>query len=65
MQPWAGGSRRELTGDLKKESLTYSPPTSLRANVKIVYQASPHGVDITIAADERLHDPSRVASNID
>jgi hypothetical protein len=65
MQSWAGCSCRELTGDLKKKPLTYSLTTSLRANMEVVYEASPDGVEITIAADERVYEPSRIASNID
>jgi hypothetical protein len=55
---------RKLTDSITKQPLTYSLTTSLRANVKIVYQTSPDRIEITIAADEPLHEPSRVAGNI-
>jgi hypothetical protein len=42
---------RKLTGSITKQPLTYSLTTSLRANVKIVYQTSPDGIEIAIAAD--------------
>jgi hypothetical protein len=65
VQAGTGSFCRELTSGLTKKSLTYSLTTSLRADVKIVYQTSPDRIEIAIAADEGLHDPGRIAGNID
>jgi hypothetical protein len=58
-------SCRKLIGGVSKEPLTYSMTTCTRVNVKIVYEASPDGIEVTITADKRLHAPGRVTGNTD
>ena len=65
VQPGAGSPCRKLAGCITKEPLAYSPTTRLRANVKIVHETSPNGVEIAIAANEPLHASSRVAGHVD
>src|SRR6185437_12847777 len=48
-----------------KKPLADSLTASLWTDVKIIEQASPDGIDITIAADERLHEPGVVEGNVD
>ncbi len=65
VQPGAGSSSRKLTGGISQKPLAYSLTARLRANVKIVYKTSPDGIEIAIAADKALHEPGRVAGDID
>ncbi len=65
VQPGAGSFCRKLTEGVSKKPLAYSLTASLRANVKIVDETSPDKIEIAIAADKRLHEPGRVAGNID
>ncbi|MET4387424.1 hypothetical protein ABIB73_003179 [Bradyrhizobium sp. F1.4.3] len=65
MQPGTSGPCRELSGDVAKKPLTYSPTARVRADVKIVHETSPGRIEIAIAADEPLHEPGRVAGHID
>src|SRR6185312_9609062 len=65
VQPGVGSSCQELIGDVTKKPLADSLTASLWTDVKIIDQASPDGIDITIAADERLHEPGVVEGNVD
>ena len=58
MQPQAGTSFRKLSNGSSKQPFPYALTTSWRQNVKIVQEASPDGIEVTIATDKCQRSPS-------